>query len=397
MARQEGDRVLILAAMMLLLIGLVMVYSASAVLAEKKYGDSLLFFKKQMMWAVLGLLVMVAVSRIPYSFWKTVTPPAMGITVLALIAVLMPFLGMEVNGSRRWLNLGLISVQPSELARLSVVLYLSAYLARKRDRMGDFRQGFLPPILMVGVLLILILAEPDFGTAVVIGTVAGFLLFIGGVRLRHLWALALLAAPLLYWVLMRAGYRRERLLAYLDPWKDPTDAGFQITQSFMALGEGGPLGVGLGEGRQKLFFLPYPHTDFIFAVIGEEMGLIGTLIILGLFGVLAWRGLRIAAAAPDPFGQYLAIGITIMIVLQSQINMAVVTGLLPTKGLTLPLLSYGGSSLIANLAGIGILWSIARREGPPVRQAPARTGWRPIGAEKRTRPLPFGRGKGCGS
>ena len=368
MQKTEGDRILIMVTGALLLIGLVMIYSASAVLAARQYGDSFLFLKKQILWACLGLLAMVVVSRIPYHYWKTMAIPLMLVTILALTVVLIPFFGTEINGSRRWLRLGFLSVQPSELARLSVVVYLSVYLVKKRDRLDDFLHGFLPPVLVVGFLLALILAEPDFGTVVVMGTVAGILLFIGGSRLRHLWALAILLTPVVYAMVMKIGYRRERLMAFLDPWKDPTNGGFQIIQSFLALGEGGSLGVGLGEGRQKLFFLPYPHTDFIFAVIGEEMGLVGTGVILGLFVLLAWRGIRIAFQAPDPFGQYLAFGVTMMIVLQSQVNMAVVTGLLPTKGLTLPLLSYGGSSLVANLVGIGILMNIAQSQSPGGRK-----------------------------
>ena len=289
--------------------------------------------------------------------------PLMLGTLVVLIAVLIPSMGSEINGSRRWIGFGPFSVQPSEFARVVMVIYLAAYLAKRRERLHDFTHGFLPPIMMTGFLISLILAEPDFGAAAVMAAVAGVLLFVGGVRLKHLWAIGILIVPVMYAMVMKVGYRKERILSFLDPWKDPHDGGFQIIQSFLAMGEGGPLGTGLGEGRQKLFFLPYPHTDFIFAVIGEELGLVGTLLIAGLFAVLAWRGVRIARSAPDRFGQYLAFGITVMIVLQAQINMAVVTGLLPTKGLTLPLLSYGGSSLVASLGGIGILLSVdqARR------------------------------------
>jgi cell division protein FtsW len=245
------------------------------------------------------------------------------------------------------------------LARLCMVVYLASYLAKRKDHLSDFVQGFLPPVITVGLFLSLILAEPDFGTAAVMAMMAGIMLFVGGVRLKHLWAIGIFIIPIMYAMIMTFGYRRERLLTFLDPWKDPSGGGFQIIQSFLAMGQGGPLGEGLGEGRQKLFFLPYPHTDFIFAVIGEELGLIGTLVIVGLFALLAWRGIHIAFSTPDLFGRYLAFGITMMIVLQAQVNMAVVTGLLPTKGLTLPLLSYGGSSLVINLVGVGILLNVA--------------------------------------
>jgi cell division protein FtsW len=359
MKQTEGERILILVTFALLLIGVVMVYSASAVLAARQYGDAALFLKKQILWISIGLLSMMIVSRIPYFYWQAVAFPLVLLTVFLLIAVLIPSLGIEINGSRRWLGMGLFTMQPSELARLCLVVYLASYLAKRKDHLSDFVHGFLPPMIMVGLLLSLILAEPDFGTAAVMAMMAGIMLFVGGVRLKHLWAVGILVVPMMYAMVMAIGYRKERLLAFLDPWKDPSGGGFQIIQSFLAMGRGGPLGEGLGEGRQKLFFLPYPHTDFIFAVIGEELGLIGTLIIVGLFALLAWRGIRIAFSAPDLFGRYLAFGITMMIVLQAQVNMAVVTGLLPTKGLTLPLLSYGGSSLVTNLVGVGILLNVA--------------------------------------
>jgi len=215
-------------------------------------------------------------------------------------------------------------------------------------------------MIVIGAVLALIMGESDLGTAAVMGMVAGMMLFIGGARWRHLWVMGLLALPVLYAMIMKIGYRRQRMMAFLDPWRDPTDTGFQMIQSFLALGGGGPIGMGLGEGRQKLFFLPYPHTDFIFAVIGEELGLLGTAAVLILFGILAWRGIAISLKTPDPFGRHLAFGLTMMIIVQALINMAVVTGLLPTKGLTLPFLSYGGSSLLANLIAIGILWNISR-------------------------------------
>jgi cell division protein FtsW len=245
-------------------------------------------------------------------------------------------------------------------------------------------------MIVIGAMLALIMGESDLGTAAVMGMVAGLMLFIGGARGRHLWVMALLAAPVLYAMIMKIGYRRQRMMAFLDPWRDPTDTGFQMIQSFLALGGGGPVGMGLGEGRQKLFFLPYPHTDFIFAVIGEELGMVGTVTVLILFGILAWRGVAISLKAPDPFGRHLAFGLTMMIVVQALINMAVVTGLLPTKGLTLPFLSYGGSSLLANLIAIGILWNISRaatdKNWTGYREK-VRTGSmiRPTGRQRRTR------------
>jgi cell division protein FtsW len=358
--RARSDMTLILITLMLLLIGVVMIYSASAVLAGRQYGDSLFFIKRQMLWALGGLIAMIAVSRVPYGLWQGLALPLVLGAVILLVLVLIPGIGVEVNGSRRWLRLGSFTVQPSELARLCAVIYLARYLVKKRDRLDDFFRDFLPPMIVIGAVLALIMGESDLGTAAVMGMVAGLMLFIGGARWRHLWVMGLLAAPVLYAMIMKIGYRRQRMLAFLDPWRDPNDSGFQMIQSFLALGGGGPVGMGLGEGRQKLFFLPYPHTDFIYAVIGEELGLMGTVAVLVLFLALAWRGLSIGLKAPDPFGRHLAIGLTMMIVVQALINMAVVTGLLPTKGLTLPFLSYGGSSLMVNLVAIGILWNISR-------------------------------------
>ena len=360
MDKTRGDRSLILLTLLLMVVGLVMIYSASAVLAGRQYGDSLFFLKRQMLWAVVGLIAMGIVSRVPYEVWNQMALPLVLLTAILLGLVLIPGIGIELNGSRRWFRLGPLTLQPSEAARLCAVIYLARYLMKKRDRLNDFFRDFLPPMIVIGVLLALIMGESDLGTAAVLGLVAGLMLFIGGARWRHLWVMALLAAPVLYAMIMRIGYRRQRWMAFLDPWRDPTDTGFQMIQSFLALGGGGPVGMGLGEGRQKLFFLPYPHTDFIFAVIGEELGLLGTLSVLVLFGMLAWRGLSISLRAPDPFGRHLAFGLTMMIIIQAMVNMAVVTGLLPTKGLTLPFLSYGGSSLVANLAAVGILWNISR-------------------------------------
>jgi cell division protein FtsW len=360
MDKARGDRSLVLLTLLLMLTGVVMIYSASAVLAGHQYGDSLFFFKRQMLWAVVGVAAMVAVSHVPYEFWNRMALPLVLGAVVLLGLVLIPGIGIELNGSRRWIRLGSLTLQPSEAARICGVIYLARYLMKKRDRLDEFFRDFLPPMVVIGVLLALIMGESDLGTAAVMGLVAGLMLFIGGARWRHLWVMVLLAAPVLYAMIMKIGYRRQRWMAFLDPWRDPTDTGFQMIQSFLALGGGGTVGMGLGEGRQKLFFLPYPHTDFIFAVIGEELGLLGTLSVLVLFGMLAWRGLSISLKAPDPFGRHLAFGLTMMIIVQAVVNMAVVTGLLPTKGLTLPFLSYGGSSLVVNFTAIGILWNISR-------------------------------------
>ncbi|NIM09847.1 MAG: FtsW/RodA/SpoVE family cell cycle protein, partial [Planctomycetales bacterium] len=259
-----------------------------------------------------------------------------------------------------WLRIEGFVFQPSEFAKLAWVLFLAHYMARLPGRVGDFTNGLLPVLGLTGLAVVLILLEPDLGTAVTFSVVALMLLFAGGAKVRHLAVLCLSLLPVLFYLIWGSDYRRERWLTYLDPWRDPSDSGFQIIQSFLAFGSGGAWGAGLGEGRQKLFFLPYPHTDFIYSVIGEELGLVGTFLILCCFVVLVWRGLRVGLRAADPFSQYLAVGISLMIGLGALINLAVVTGLLPTKGLPLPFISYGGSSLVVNLVGIGLLLGISR-------------------------------------
>lgn len=346
--------------LILIAFGFIMVYSASAVISFRKYGDSFFFLKKQLLWGLIGIIAFMMAHFIDHRSLQRFVVPIFALSCIMLILVLTPTFGSEVNGSRRWLRIALFSVQPSEVAKLVVIIYLASYLARKGDGIRDFFRGFVPPLILIGIILGLIIIEPDLGAVIAIGLVAGCLLLIGGARLSHMMMVVLLAAPVIYHFVMQVGYRRQRLLTFLDPWRDPTDAGFQIVQSFMAFGSGGLLGSGLGEGMQKLFFLPYPHTDFIFAIIGEELGLLGVFSIILLYMLFALKGCSIAIKTEEPFGSYLAFGITIMVTLQVLINICVATGLLPTKGLALPFLSYGGSSLLTNMLGMGILSSIAR-------------------------------------
>jgi len=282
------------------------------------------------------------------------------VTTVLLIAVLLPPLGVVAKGARRWLRLGPISLQPAEVAKLAVVLILARYLARREGQVTEGPTGVLMPVLVVGLLGGLLMLQPDLGTVVVIGLATLGLLFLGGARLTHLAGLVLLSLPVAAALILGSSYRRQRLLTFLEPWKDPTDTGFQVTQSYLAFGSGGLFGVGLGEGKQKLFFLPEAHTDFVLALAGEELGLVGTVTIMVLFAILVLKGFQIAGRARGPFGRYLALGIALLIGVQVLLNAGVVTGLLPTKGLTLPLVSYGGSSLVTSLLGIGILLSISR-------------------------------------
>ena len=358
------DGTILMAAALLTLIGLVMVYSASAVVAQNRFHDSLYFLKRQAAWLGFGFLLLHIASRLDYLVWRKLTLPILGVTAILLLVVLLPSLGVAAKGARRWFHIGAVSVQPAEMAKLATVLYLAMYVTRKEGRMAELVSGFLPPLVVVGLFGGLILMQPDLGTVLVLGTVTLGVLFLGGTRLKHLCGLIPIALILLIVAIWKSPYRLQRLMSFLDPGKDPTGAAFQVNQSFLAFGSGKVFGVGLGEGKQKLFFLPEAHTDFVLALVGEELGLIGTALIIILFSVLAFKGFQIAGRAREPFGRYLALGITLLIGVQVLVNAGVATGLLPTKGLTLPLVSYGGSSLLMTLLSIGILLSISRdRQG----------------------------------
>lgn len=356
----RGDGLLVLVAGVLVLIGLVMVYSASSALASTRYGDATHFISRQALWAAVGVAAFGAGAAIDYHWWRRcVVPLTLGMIVV-LVVVLAA--GWTVNGSRRWLRVGGLSIQPSEFARVVFIVYLAHVLAKRGDTLRSLK-ALAPALAVVGVGMGLIWAEPDLGNAVVLATVTGLLGVLAGARLAHLGALAACAVPVVAYAVMGTAYQRRRWFAFLDPWSDPTDAGFQVIQSLLAIGGGGAAGVGLGEGRQKLFFLPEPHTDFIYSVVGEELGLWGTLAILVLFAALLWRGWRVALATVDPFGRLLAFGLSVAIGLAAALNIGVATGVLPTKGLPLPLVSYGGSSLVANLLAVGILFNISRQRG----------------------------------
>jgi cell division protein FtsW len=354
------DHTLLIVTITLALVGLVMVFSASAVVAGNRFHDSGYFLKRQLAWLTFGFLLLHLASHIDYIWWKRLSIPLLGLLTVLLVMVLIPSFGVAVKGARRWLRLGPISVQPAEMMKLVAVIYLAAYLAKKEDRLTTFSSGLLPALIVVGVLGGLVLLEPDLGTAVVMGLVTVGLLFLGGARLSHLLMMGLCAVPAALALALGSSYRRQRLMTFLSPWKDVSDTGFQITQSFLAFGSGGPFGVGLGEGKQKLFFLPEAHTDFVLALVGEELGLVGTGAIILLFALFVVRGFQIAARARMPFGRYLGMGITLLIGIQALVNACVVTGVLPTKGLTLPFVSYGGSSLVVSLVGVGILLNISR-------------------------------------
>ncbi|HEA47101.1 MAG TPA: putative lipid II flippase FtsW [bacterium] len=356
---------LFLITLALISIGIIMVYSASAILSLDKYNDSYFFLKRQLAWVFLGLVGMLFAARVNYRALPKLLKPALFFTLLLLILVLFPQFGKEVAGARRWLRMGDFTLQPSELAKLILILYMADTLSRKKEKIKNFTYGFLPPLIILGTIFILILLQPDLGTALIILVVILGMLFVSGVRLKHLFFLFLITLPSIWLLINKVGYRKRRILAFLDPWSDPLGDGYQIIQSLIALGSGGILGRGLGEGTQKLFYLPAPHTDFIFAILGEELGFLGGMAVIILFGAFIYFGARIARRAPDLFGSLLALGITTWIGLQAMINIGVATGTLPTKGIPLPFISFGGSSLIFSLIGVGFLLSISLRSHAP--------------------------------
>ncbi len=362
MARKlQSDKWLFLATLALICASVVMVYSASALVALEKFQQPYLFVTRQMMWAAVGVAVLTIVMRIDYRAYRN---DRMIWALLAVVAVMLVavLFARPINVTRRWFGIGGFGIQPSELAKLTAIFFTALMLERRRTRINELGYSLLPIALIVGGLVGLILLEPDFGTAVSLLAVITVMVFAAGISYRYLLGAALLAVPALYVILMQADYRRRRLLTFMDPWADPLGDGFQIIQSLIAVGTGGVFGKGLMNGVQKLFYLPEPFTDFIYSVIAEETGLLGATLVLVCFCVIAWRGLRTAMRAPDSFGAFLALGITMMLVLQAFVNMSVVLGLMPTKGIPLPLVSNGGSSMLINLLAIGVLLNISQHQ-----------------------------------
>ncbi|HVA00726.1 MAG TPA: putative lipid II flippase FtsW [Terriglobia bacterium] len=360
MARQQkADKVLFGAVIILVLFGIIMVFSASAVIASERYGTSTYYLARQGMYAVLGLTLMVIMMNVDYR--RLANPlvifPALALQFLMLFVAL---LWSPSHHTHRWLYIGPVGFQPSELSKIVIIVFLAYFLSMRKGEISNWKRTLLPIGLVVGIAAVLILREPDFGTTLALAMVVAAMLFAAGLPLVYYGFGLLAATPVIFLLIFRSGYRLKRVLAFLNPYADPLGAGFQILQSYIAVGTGGISGVGLMEGKQKLFFLPEPQTDFIFAVISEELGFIGAIAVLVLFGVILWRGLRAAARCSDDFGRLLAIGLTVMVVGQALVNISVVIGLLPTKGIPLPLVSYGGSSLVMTLLAIGILLNISQ-------------------------------------
>jgi cell division protein FtsW len=359
---KKPDLILLLVTLLLVTVGTVMVYSSSSILAMERFRDGQFFLKKQIFFLCLGLGVMALATRVSYYKLRKLAWPGIILSVFFLLLIWVPHLGIRAGGAVRWLNLGLFSFQVSEMVKVALILFLAHFLTEKANHIREFREGMLVPLGIMGTLVGLILLQPDFGTTVIIALITFLMIFLAGGRIVHLAGLAALFLPIALWLLLHKSYRLARLTAFLDPWKDPRHSGFQIIQSLIAFGSGGTFGVGIGDGMQKLFYLPEPHTDFILSVIAEESGFIGVGLILLLYIILIVRGLVISLKAPDLFGNLLAAGLTMMLALEAFINIAGVMGLIPLKGLALPFLSYGGTSLMMSLAAVGILLNISSYE-----------------------------------
>lgn len=344
----------------LICVGMVMIYSSSGVYALHELGSATYFLHRHLLFLVIGALLAFWAMVIDYRKLRGLAKPMIAFSLVMLVLVLIPHIGKASFGARRWFSLGHLNFQPSEFAKLAILVYVADYLARKENKIANFWQGFMPVMVVTGMICVLILKQPDLGTTLLIATISLIMIFVSGARLKHLGVLILLALPLLVYLVVKVPYRFKRIVAFLDPWQDSQGIGFQLTQSQIALGSGGIFGVGLGKSMQKLFYLPAAHTDFILSIIGEELGVIGTLSIVFLFFMFIWQGARIAKRTVEPFGHYLALGIVAMIGLQAVVNIGVSIGAFPTKGLPLPFISYGGSALIFNMVAVGLLLNISR-------------------------------------
>ncbi|MBN2452814.1 MAG: putative lipid II flippase FtsW [Candidatus Omnitrophica bacterium] len=342
-------------------VGIVMIYSASAIYAYSNMQDSLYFLKRHLIYLILGLVLMLVAMSIDLRKIKEWSKPVMLASMALLVLVLVPHIGKEISGAKRWFRLGPVNFQPSELAKIAVLIYMADFIARKKELIKSFLQGYMPAMMVLGATVGLILLEPDLGTAVTVSVVTILMLYVSGLRLSYIIASVLASLPVLYMLLFKVAFRRRRLMIFLNPWADKRGTGFQIIQSFIALGSGGLFGVGLGQSRQKLFYLPASHTDFIFSIIGEELGFLGTASIVMLFILFVWQGMKVVMASAGMFEKMLSFGIVSTIALEAIINIGVTAGALPTKGLPLPFISYGGSGLIFHLMAVGLLLNIAKK------------------------------------
>lgn len=369
----------------LTMIGLVMVLSASSVQSQREFDSTWSYFGRQLLWVAIGSAGLVVTNRLDYRRWRRLAVPFLWVSIVMLVLVLIPGLGTRINGARSWLGFGPLRMQPAELAKLALLLFSAQLLARRAHRMGEWRLTLLPVCVVAGAVAVLVMAQPDLGTTIVIGAITFAVLFVAGVPLLPLAGVGAIGVCGALALALSKTYRRNRILAFLDPDRDPLGIAFQLNQSFMGIASGGWTGVGLGESRAKWGFLPNAHTDFIFAIIAEEVGLLGALVVVGLFLAFGVYGTRAALAAPDRFGTFVAAGITAWILAQAFVNVGGVVGILPITGLTLPFISFGGTSLMITMAATGVLLNIARQGGTPARQggAPAGSGGERVGAGAR--------------
>jgi cell division protein FtsW len=357
----KAARTIFISVSILVGVGILMVYSSTAIMSIRKNGSGFNYLWKHLFTVGIGTAVMLILSKIDYQKIRPMAHVLLILSFIFLLLVFLPGIGISANGARRWLRLWPTTFQPSELVKVAMVIFLADYMDKNIHRMKDFRYGILVPAGIMLAFQVAIIIQPDFGTVMSLGILTIAMLILGNARLSHIGGLVLLALPAVYMLIMTSSYRMKRFVCFLDPWKEPFGCGFQLVQSFIAFGNGNYFGLGLGGSKQKLYFLPEAHTDFIFSLVGEELGLAGALFVLGMFIFLFVKGIQISTRTGDPFSYYLTLGLTMLIGVQAIINFAVSTGLMPTKGLPLPFISYGGSSLLINMAAIGILINIAAR------------------------------------
>ena len=357
--KKHLDYVMFFSTVLLVSIGVTMSYSASAVLSGERYGSAYFFLKKTIFYAVIGFTVLLMVARVHYLFFKKLVYPILAVCSLLVLMVFIPGVGHSVGGATRWLTLGPVNLQPSEALKLAVIIFMAYSLEKKDEKMGTFGFGFVYHLVALAIFSSIVLIQKDFGSAMTI-IMVGIVMMVGaGIRWRYLLISIAMLIPAAVWLIMSSGYRLRRIAAFMNPWQDQYGSGFQVIQSLVAFNQGGWFGKGLGQGQQKLFYLPEAHTDFIFSVIGEELGFVGCAAVVALFAVFCYRGLYLAIGAKDLFGRYLIMGVTTLICMEAVLNMGVVMGLLPPKGMALPFISYGGSSLIMSLAAVGIILSVS--------------------------------------
>ncbi|MCD6487077.1 MAG: putative lipid II flippase FtsW [Syntrophobacterales bacterium] len=373
LTKGRPDIVLFIVTIILVVIGTVMIYSSSSIIAVEKYGDGYHYIKKQILFVLIGFGVMAVTSRFPYRYWKKVAYPGVLVSIVLLSLVIIPGFGLKAGGATRWFRVGPVSFQVSELVKIMLVIFLAYYLTKKIGHIKEFSRVFVVPLVIMMVIVGLMLCQPDFGAAAIMVVVFMLMFYLAGSRIIYLAGLVAAVIPVGVALIIHESYRMQRLMSFLNPWEDPTNTGFQIIQSFISFGSGGAFGVGLGNGMQKLFYLPEPHTDFILSVIAEEGGFVGVVIIIMLFCILVFRGFAISFNCADLFGMLLASGLTTVIALEAFINMAAVMGLVPTKGLVLPFLSYGGTSLMMCMVAVGVLLNISSCRGQNGGEAEGRS------------------------